>query len=76
MKAIVRKDMYGYDPIKLSDKCWVLFGLRIARIEYNMRGNLEMEKRVLVFGIPVYHSKVFRKEERPESFSRHLESAH
>lgn len=71
MKAIIRKDMYGCDPKQLTDKSWSVFGVRVARIEYNMRWDAKMEKRVLVFGIPVYHSKVFKTEERPESFSRH-----
>lgn len=70
MKAIVRKEIYGRSPIDFTDKCYVVIGMRIVRIEYNIIGNLIWEKRVLVFGIPVYHSKVFRTEERPRSFSR------
>ena len=70
MKAIVRKEIYGRSPIDFTDKCYVVIGMRIVRIEYNIIGNLIWEKRVLVFGIPVYHSKIFRTEERPRSFSR------
>ena len=70
MKAIVRKETYGRSPIDFTDKCYVVIGMRIVRIEYNIIGNLVWEKRVLVFGIPVYHSKIFRTEERPRSFSR------
>lgn len=70
MKAIVRKEIYGRSPIDFTDKCYVVIGMRIVRIEYNIIGNLVWEKRVLVFGIPVYHSKIFRTGERPRSFSR------
>ena len=70
MKAIVRKEIYGRSPIDFTDKCYVVIGMRIVRIEYNIIGNLIWEKRVLVFGIPIYHSKIFRTEERPRSFSR------
>ena len=70
MKAIVRRKIYGRSPIDFTDKCYVVIGMRIVRIEYNIIGNLIWEKRVLVFGIPVYHGKIFRTGERPRSFSR------
>ena len=70
MKAIISKEIYGRSPIDFTDKCYVVIGMRIVRIEYNIIGNLIWEKRVLVFGIPVYHSKIFRIGERPRSFSR------
>lgn len=70
MKAIIRKEIFGRSPMDFTDKCYAVIGMRVVRIEYNMIGSLIWEKRVLVFGIPVYHSKVLRSSERPQSFSR------
>lgn len=58
MKAIVRKVMHG-NPTQPFYKYWVVFGLKIASVECNIRGSLIWSKRVLIFGIPVYDSEVF-----------------